>query len=359
MRVEELRIEGLRNLTGVAVAPVAGVNLLTGRNGAGKTSVLEALHLLAHGRSFRTAQLDGLVAHGASGFSVFARLAPGAVPRSLGLAREPDGWRMAHDGATVPTLLEFVRALAVVSMDPECHALISGPSESRRRFLDWLLFHVEPEFLPVWRRYLRALRQRNACLRSGAPERAVAAWEPELASSGEAINQYRRDLVEPLAAVARRMLGELRGELPSFDIRFRAGWTQGEALAEALAAGRVSDRERGFTQRGPHRADWRLVFSTELDQRQLSRGQAKLIAVACLAAQAELYRSRSGRWPILAFDDLASELDVERQQTVLSWAARAGAQVFVTGTTAPAGWTELETPTAMFHVEQGRVAALV
>jgi DNA replication and repair protein RecF len=359
MRVEALRIDGLRNLAGVSISPAPGLNLLTGRNGAGKTSVLEALHLLAHGRSFRTAQLDALVGHGATGFSVYARLDGEQKPRSLGLLRQQDGWQMAHDGQPVATLLEFVSALAVVSMDPECHALISGPAESRRRFLDWLLFHVEPDFLPVWRRYLRALRQRNAALRAGGPERAVAAWEPELATTGEAINAYRSALVAPLASAARAMMDRMQGELPAFDVRFRPGWTQEATLLDALMTGRGADRERGFTQRGPHRADWRLVFDTDLDQRQLSRGQAKLVALCCLAAQAELYRDRARKWPVLAFDDLASELDAERQQTVLSWAAEAGAQVFITGTAPPAGWVDLNGPAGMFHVEQGRVAPLV
>jgi DNA replication and repair protein RecF len=362
VRVTELRVDGLRNLRAVQCRPGAGFNLVLGGNGAGKTSLVEALHVLSHGRSFRTGQIDTLIGRDAQAFDLFISLAgakTGAEAR-LGMRRDASGWTLRQDDQTVPTLVEFVRGVAVVTTEPESHLVVTGTSEGRRRFLDWLLFHVEPDFLTSWRRYLRALRQRNAALRSAASEAAVAAWEGELAQHGERIDSQRRASLELLLPDIQAMLGLLLPDLGACQARYRQGWPRDLGLAEALAVGRASDRERGFSQRGPHRSDWRLEFPSGVGHGQLSRGQAKLAAVACLLGQATDYRRRQGQWPILVCDDLGAELDAERQARLLQWLAGTGAQVFITATEPGPGWSRwLPADTARFHVEQGRLRPLL
>ncbi len=362
MRVTDLRVDGLRNLRAVECRPGPGFNLIFGGNGAGKTSLVEALHVLSHGRSFRTGQIDSLVGRDVDAFDLFVVLArgqPGSGSR-LGMRRDASGWTLRQDDQTVPTLVEFVRAVAVVTTEPESHLVVTGPAEGRRRFLDWLLFHVEPEFLTSWRRYLRALRQRNAALRAAAGEAAVAAWEGELALHGEAIDRQRRASLAQLVPDIRAMLGVLLPDLGECQARYRQGWPKDLGLAQALAEGRASDRERGFSQRGPHRSDWRLEFDSGVGHGQLSRGQAKLAAMACLLGQATDYHRRQGEWPILVCDDLGAELDSERQGRLLDWLAATGGQVFITATEPGPGWaSRLPAESARFHVEQGRLRRLL
>lgn len=360
MRVSELRVDGLRNLRAVQCRPGPGFNLVLGGNGAGKTSVVEALHVLSHGRSFRTGQIDTLVGRDVDAFELYVDLDRAPGRSGLGMRRDAAGWTLRQDGQTVPTLVEFVRAVAVVTTEPESHLVVTGPAEGRRRFLDWLLFHVEPDFLGSWRRYLRALRQRNAALRAGGSDAAVAAWEGELAGHGEQIDRHRRTSLAQLVPDIQAMLTRLLPDLGECQARFRQGWPKDMALAEALAEGRGSDRERGFSQRGPHRSDWRLEFASGIGQGQLSRGQAKLAAIACLLGQASDYRRRQGQWPILVCDDLGAELDAERQGRLLDWLAATGGQVFITATAPGPGWAErLPADARRFHVEQGRLRPLL
>ena len=167
------------------------INTLYGVNGAGKTSVLESIAVLSRGRSFRNNKVARIIGPAASGLRVYAEIQndpnaqkPGSKPTRLGLERDPNGWRARRDGEELKQLSDLAQALAVVVMEPNSHSLISGAPEIRRRYLDWGVFHVEPRYLEAWRRYARALKQRNAALRSG--ERAVLdSLESVLASAGD------------------------------------------------------------------------------------------------------------------------------------------------------------------------------
>lgn len=358
MQVIRLTAAGLRRFENVAIEPAAGLNLITGDNGAGKTSLLEALHLMAYGRSFRGRVRDGLVRTGSDAVEVFVewREGPDARHRRAGLRHTGQTWVGRLDGQNVAQLGELCAALAVVSFEPGSHALVTGGGEPRRRFVDWGLFHVEPDFLPLWRRYARALKQRNALLKSGAGGQQLDAWDHELAEAGEPLTRHRRQYLEQLQVRLSAVAGDLVPALGASNIEFQPGWRSGElSLADALLLARDRDRSLGYTSVGPHRADWRIDYAGHPNREALSRGQAKLSALSALLAQAEDYAQRRGEWPIVALDDLSSELDRRHQQRVLQRLLGSGAQIFVTGTEASAALETLAVVPTLFHVEQGRI----
>lgn len=356
MRLSRLELRNLRNLAEAALRPAGGLNLLVGPNGAGKTSVLEGLHLLAYGRSFRGRVRDGLVRTGQEAVEVFAEWTGegGDGPHRAGLRHSGGSWEARIDGEPVGHLGELCAAFMVVTFEPGSHALVSGGGEPRRRFVDWGLFHVEQGFLPVWRRYSRALKQRNALLKSGAGLGQLAAWDHELATAGEELTRRRalyldrlQDRLEPVAAALAPSLGHAT-------LEFEPGWRQGSlSLADALAVARDRDRALGHTSVGPHRADWRLRLSGKDQGEALSRGQAKLAALSCLFAQAVDCAAERNDWPVIALDDLASELDGPHRERVLAFLAETPAQTFITGTEV----LQAAVPMALFHVEQGCVVA--
>ena len=358
MQVIRLTASGLRRFDSASIDPAPGLNLITGDNGAGKTSLLEALHLMAYGRSFRGRVRDGLVRTGAEAVEVFVEWREGEEGRHrrAGLRHTGQSWLGRLDGQNVAQLGELCAALAVVSFEPGSHALVTGGGEPRRRFVDWGLFHVEPAFLPLWRRYARALKQRNALLKSGAGGQQLDAWDHELAESGEPMTRHRRHYLEQLQARLQLVAGDLVPALGASSIEFQPGWRSSElSLADALLLARDRDRSIGYTTVGPHRADWRIDYASHPNRESLSRGQAKLSALSALLAQAEDYAERRGEWPIVALDDLASELDRNHQRRVLQRLLGSRAQVFVTGTDSPAALAELEVPPAWFHMEQGMI----
>ena len=147
-------------------------------------------------------------------------------------------------------------------------------------------------------------------------------------------------------------------EAGATELVFQPGWRREELpLADALLLARERDLPTGFTSVGPHRADWRIVQAAFPGREALSRGQAKLTALAALLAQGEHQAAVRGDWPVVALDDLASELDREHQALVLERLAGTGAQVIVTGTEVPALPEALRRAAAVFHVEQGRLGA--
>ena len=360
MRLERLQLKGLRCIADAVLDLDAGFNVFVGANGAGKTSVLEAAFLLSHGRSFRSGARDVLLQRGAQGLSIFStvRHEDGGVVR-LGLGRAgASRWDARLNGEDVP-IGQLIRECAVVCFEPGSHALIAGGAEERRRYLDWGVFHVEQEFLPMWRRYQRALKQRNSLLRadSSFDDALYEPWEQELARSGSLIDDWRRTYLDALLPKLRNEAARLIPELGDVDLRYRPGWPDGESLADVLATQRGRDQGRGHTTSGVHRSDWSLSFELAPQREHLSRGQEKLVALVCLLAQARLDAEHRGEWPIICLDDLASELDLAHQAAVVDSLIDAPAQVLVTGTEIPRPIQP--TSARVFHVEQGQLTPLL
>ncbi|MCC5865058.1 MAG: DNA replication/repair protein RecF [Wenzhouxiangella sp.] len=345
MIIERLSIKDFRNLGAVDLSPSPGFNCLYGDNGAGKTSVLEAIHVLARGRSFRAGQIAPLVRHGSEALRVVVR---GDDGNTLGVERSRDHWRGRVNGQVCQRLSEFASRLPLVLIEPDSHRLVDGGPERRRQYLDWLLFHVEQTYLSDWQRYARLLRQRNAALKSGAADAVLSALEKPMAEAALRIDSLRRQQVTRVAEAMAGLVTELSLRL-SGDVRldYRPGSPQELSLLQAWAQQRASDRERGFTQRGPHRADLRLNAGAHPAAQALSRGQQKLLAIVLLLAQLRILAS--SECAVLLLDDPVSELDRGHLASLLAWLPAQGFQSWVTATESLPG------ASAMFHVERGEV----
>lgn len=357
MRLKRLYIRGLRCLQEVDIELSAGLNLFVGDNGAGKTSVLEAAFLLSHGRSFRSGPKEALTRRGDTRLELFAEVLPqsgDALICRVGLGRTGARWQARLDGQDA-SLGELVLRCPVVCFSPGSHALVSGPAEERRRYLDWGLFHVEHGFLDAWRRYQRALRQRNALLRSAHREQAslYLPWEQELASCGEAIDRWRRDYIQALRQPLSRVTAVLLPELGEVELSYQPGWPEDHALGEQLAAARERDLIRGHTRHGIHRSDLAVAFQQAAGKEYFSRGQEKLVALSLYLAQCLQFRQAKGEWPVFCLDDLASELDDRHQRALWELLADHDQQILVTGTHHPVGFDAGQA--RMFHVEHGAV----
>lgn len=359
MNLQQVRVRNLRCLSEVDIELDPGINLFVGPNGAGKTSILEAAFLLSHARSFRSGAKDALLQRDADHLSIYAHLKradEGSI--RLGLGRRGARWEAKVDGEGV-AIGQLVRQCAVVCFEPGSHALIAGAAEERRRYLDWGVFHVEHDFLHVWRRYQRALKQRNSLLRSGrgGEDDLFEPWEAELAQNAHQLDGYRLAYLNRLRPKLLTSLEGLLPELGACDIRYRRGWNEEEELAMQLRSQRNRDISRGHTTLGAHRADWSISFEAAPLREHLSRGQEKLTALGCVLAQAELFADHLGEWPIVCLDDLASELDQAHQASVVGQLTNGGAQILLTGTERP---TSLATTASrVFHVEQGRLSRLL
>jgi DNA replication and repair protein RecF len=351
LSIDWLSIRGLRNLEALELRPQAGVNWLHGANGAGKTSVLEAIYLLARGRSFRTAQIASVIQHGCDALAVVVRDAAGCT---LGVERQARSWRGRIDGQDCQRISDFAARLPLVLVEPDSHRFVDGGPEHRRQYLDWLLFHVEHTYLQTWQRYARTLRQRNAALKVGAADAVLDALEPEFVRTGTAINALREARIEAIRARSSELVAELGFALPGpLGFRYRPGHRADATLAEAVAAFRQRDRERGFSHNGPHRGDLLLTCNGHPAAAEMSRGQQKLLALVLQLTALDLLAESSGSSPILLLDDPVSELDEHHLDRLLAWLQASPVQSWVTATTPG------REGMAMFHVEQGRVRPML
>ncbi|MEE4293417.1 MAG: DNA replication/repair protein RecF [Xanthomonadales bacterium] len=353
MVISSLKVWNLRNLEEVAVRPHPSLNYLWGVNGAGKTSILESIALLSRGRSFRTTQSSELAGVNGPTYRVVAELRgqAGEVHR-VGLERAGAHWRARLDGEDVAQLSSLSRALPTVVMVPDSHQLVSGSPENRRKFVDWGLFHVEQGFLEAWRRFSRALKQRNSALKR-ADNAVLDSLDAVLAEHGDELAAYRRNYARRVADRMPDLLNDLKTRVRKVDILYQEGWNAPSYL-ELLTVRRDRDIEKGVTDAGPHRADLRLLCDGAPARAVLSRGEQKAFAAALLLAQCELLLE-DGIHPVLLLDDLVSEFDEKHFDIVLEKFLSTGLQAWLTGTVKP----EIENPHTMFHVEQGHVTELV
>lgn len=358
-RFTRLRVTNLRNIEAAELQPSAGVNLILGPNGAGKTSVLEGIHLLSHGRSFRGGRIEAMIGNGAEGVTIYGELI-GADNREhrAAIERGAGARRLRLDGAELAQVAGLAAVLPVLVFEPHAHELVEGGPEKRRQLLDWGVFHVEHDFLHHWRRYQRALRQRNAALRQGRRAQARQ-WVAGLAEHGVVLDAMRQRYAARLASRGLETVTRLSAPLADLNAHYRRGWPAQMSLGSALEASEEQDMRLGYTGCGPHRADLRLLLRDHLAARRLSRGQEKLVALALLLAQGFLFAEDTGRSPILLLDDLSSELDAEHLERALGVVTEKRPQIFITALQDPRFLEALEVPVQRFHVEQGRVTSVV
>ncbi len=352
-------IYGFRNLLQVELHPASQFNLLTGANGAGKSSVLEAIHLLSTGHSFRTRKIRELIMLGAEELSVTAQLHnPGTdSTHRAGVRKNRAGeTELKLDYSALNSTAEMARLMPVKALSPDSHRLMQEGPANRRQFIDWGLFHVEPGFFTQWKVYRRALEQRNQSLRSQLPDVEVMAWNTELADSGQAISDLRSAYVESLVSHLSDYLRlfSVEGEIR---LTYKPGWSNPSPLAEALPLAHDQCRRFKTTTVGPHRAELNIDIDQVSAKQIMSRGQQKLLVYALHFAQLSVFREAGLTNAIVLCDDLPAELDDDRLQRVLSCLSSMDLQVFISSNR-PIPLPE-QSQSKTFHVEHGKVLEVV
>jgi DNA replication and repair protein RecF len=329
-------------------------NLISGANASGKTSLLEALAYLGRGKSFRGASTSILTKHEASEFVLFGEVEHAQGRVAIGVRNSREGLEVRVGGENASGAAALAKALPLQVIDPEVHSLIAGGPEQRRRFLDWVGFHVEHDHLMIWRRFRRALKQRNAALKAKSTEAAIRSWNAEfLDLAGELDASRRRALELTLDSLQEHGLLLLETDL-SFE--YQQGWARERDLADALDSGIERDLQMGVTQSGPHRADIKVSYDERQARKLVSRGQQKLLASAMILAATETAQAALERPLLLLLDDPAAELDNESITRLMSAVAALGCQVVATSLD-PGALVFPEKP-VRFHVEQGVVTAV-
>lgn len=361
MTLKRLFIQNLRNLEGVDIHPSAQVNLIFGENGSGKTSLLEAINLLALGRSFRSHKHKPLIRHLQNSFTVFGRVhADDNSEIPIGINRTLDGdVSFKANGTLVASAADLAAYLPVQVINSDTFLLLEGSPKVRRQFIDWLVFHVEPKFFPTWKAIQRCLKHRNSLLRRDRIDRfELASWDQELVQLTQQIHGYRSSCIAAFTQCFSELLTEFLA-LDGLKLSYYRGWDKERDYVEVLSEGFERDHRLGYTQMGSHRADLKITVNGQDAAELLSRGQQKLLVCALKITQGYVLHGMTGRKSVYLVDDLPAELDDKHRRLLVDWLHKMQTQVFITGVeqeTLLASWRDkAEVTPKMFHVEQGRV----
>ena len=355
MRFARLEISYFRNLSSVALELNPGLNFFYGANGAGKTAVLEAVHLLGRGRSFRTHRARTLIQHDAETLTVRATVEDeqrGA--QSVAISKNLVGHtELKINGLTERRLSEAARLVPLQVMLPDIAELVFGGPQIRRQWLDWGTFHVKPEYLRSLREYLRILKQRNAALKLAHSD--LEPWTTQLVQAAEIVDAHRVDYLKAFVPEFEHTIGRLAPEL-AISLVYRRGWPDGESLDKVLGEWGLREVKSGATQAGPHRADIELRVGASKASAVLSRGQGKTIASALKVGQARLLAESARRSSVFLIDDVGAELDESHNSRFFEMLEEMGCQILATSTQKPVNANPFTGERInVFHVEHGKV----
>jgi DNA replication and repair protein RecF len=341
----ELQLLDFRCFEKLRVELGSGFNFFIGQNGQGKTSILEAACVLLRLQSQRSATLAPLVRIGAKAFGVRGSYAAHRVEFRYSTLRR----RLTFDDVEQRAAGEYLQLARVVSLSNTDIELVRGGGESRRRFLDFLGAQVEPGYRGTLRQYERALRSRNALLKSPQPKaRELAAYDPPLIEHGAKLGAMRARLVEQLAPHAAQAHREISSGNENLEVLFSAG--NGENFAADLEASRAQEARLRQTVVGPHRDDVQLLVDGMPANAYASEGQQRTVALALKIAQARVFTAQEGAAPLLLIDDIFGELDPVRRNHLLG-ALPNESQKLVTATNL--AWQEQGVSGRAYRLEAG------
>lgn len=386
--IKRLQITHLRNLSQVNLT-TDNCNIIVGNNGSGKTSLLESIYLLSRGKSFRTHQPSRYIQHRQDSGTVFAEFTD---TTKLAIQKYTDATTLLkYNGNSVKTQSSLTHYMPTLLIDPSSMDILEQGSASRRQLLDWLAFHVKPNFYNEWLAYQRLLKQRNSLLKQTSflnelQKQQIQAWDVGLAKHAKAIHEYRQQVFDEWQP---HFLASIEQLLPHYanqlKVNYQPGFDVSESLDTILKQRLLQDLQQGYTRVGSHRADIHVHWYSEKNNEKkvkdqaanvLSRGEKKLLITALRLSQLPLLQVNNTNTdtktdadvlyetsdittsvPIVLLDDITAELDDKAVTVLLNTLSNLECQVFVTCLTEDIlpliekHWQSFN----LFHVKQGEI----
>ncbi len=345
MVIRQLKLADYRNYPSVTFSPTDGITVFHGANGAGKTNLLEAIHLCCLGRSHRTSQDRELIRQGSLGGSVQVQVMRRDGRREVMVklwAQQKRAKQIFLNGKPAARIGELMGHVNCVMFSPEDLELIKDGPVLRRRFMDMQLSQLRPSYFFALQKYVSTLNQRNALLRAMAapganknPAGQLEVWDEQLAREGATITEHRRWFAEILKIEAGKNYEHISGSKEeTFDAQYVGALLKADKLYETMLEGlyksRREDMRRCVTHFGPHRDDLHLTIKGRDMKNFASQGQMRTAALALRLSQLTMMKLETGEAPVLLLDDVMSELDPKRRALLLDRIE--GVQTFVTCT---------------------------
>ncbi len=354
--ITALHVSNFRNIKS-AVLNTPLINIISGTNGSGKSSLLEALYYLSHFKSFRTSKPQHLIHHDHDAFCLRTTVKTAPKLLTIGVQRATNHEQQIRLDNQTEKSSTIAQILPMQFIDTHCHQFFTEGPSSRRQYLNWGLFHMKQSFIHAWKQFNLVIKQRNAALRNRQLD-IIESWDHQLIPICEEIHQLRQEYVDLVKPTLIKLLGEVLGtEYPQVEMRYSPGWDTNKLLLTLMQERRFKDLELGYTQLGPHRADFQLIINNKNAKEYLSQGQMKLAAYSLKIAQSIAQKENTGKSTIFLVDDLQAELDKKKQSCIVNQISELKSQCFYTALD-PDELLKLQNNSAcvsQFHVKQGKL----
>lgn len=329
MRLLQLRLHEFRSYQQLTLLPPSGMTVFVGENGAGKTNLLEAIHLCCLGRSHRTSVDRDMIRIGSRTCAVQARVQHTHVLDEVGVrlyAQQNERKLIYVNGKIVQRIGELMGHMTCVMFSPEDLEIVKGPPQARRTYLDMLLSQSQSAYFYAIQGYSSILKQRNALLKEiakrGADSTQLDIWDEQLAKAAAPIVRHRREASLTLSKLAREHYSYISSrESEPFHLRYQGSLEESldpaEDLLKQLVASRQEDVRRMSTGPGPHRDDLRLMLAGQEMRSFASQGQLRTAVLAMRLAQIDILTQAYQEAPLLLLDDVLSELDEGRRARLI------------------------------------------
>ena len=329
MVIEKIELNHFRNYEQLSFEPHEGVNLFFGKNGSGKTNLLEAIHYCALGKSHRVSQDSPVIYSGERVGSCNVTVHGKWGRNEIGVRLQPGdsgGKSVYIDRKKVKKLSEMMGVLRCVIFSPEDLDLIKEGPAVRRRFLDMMISQISRSYFIALQQYRVAMEQRNAILRTSkmlmqSPDPMIEDFEKAMSEYASTIFRERKKITEMMGEESFPIYREISGKKDEiFQIQYHSFVKKEEDLNEynrILKENREDDQKQGITSVGPHRDDLHLTLNRKSMKMYASQGQMRTGALTLKLAQLKILTKISGESPILLLDDVMSELDLQRRMNLL------------------------------------------
>jgi DNA replication and repair protein RecF len=354
LKLNTLSIRNLRNISTADIQFSPTLNFFNGNNGAGKSSIIEAIYLLARAKSFRQANNKSLIRYGTEELMLYTEVQQeGNRLDKIGLRKQGSKTEIKLNGGHLTKLSDLVTTLTVSLITPQTHRIIEEGPENRRRLLNWGVFHVEHQYKNSILRFNRILSQRNSLLKSNSKD--ISVWDMQLSQYADEINAQHKKYLKYWYSTVKELSRGI-SFLNTLKMSYSPGWDTSHSLLDILKEKIDIDRKRGYTTTGPHRADISITLNDRPAKEVLSRGQQKLLMIILLVSQSKILEKAAGEKAVILIDDLHSELDKESQEIILGKLENEKCQTVITSINSNRQLKNIDSLSAhMFHVEHGEV----
>ncbi len=359
MSIHFLKVSDIRNLRKISLSLSPRVNLFYGDNGSGKTSLLEAVHILALAKSFRTNKLKPLITKGSRACTVYGEV---DCSTKVGVKRGLDSLQSIKiNGFLGRSIADLANLLPIQLMTPDTFNYLLTSASYRRKIIDWGAFHHEKKFIDVWKKMTISLKNRNSLLKNRVAinSKEMDVWTKIFIDSAQIVDKARLTYLQQLIPEIEVLLLKLTS-ISGLKINYYRGWSRNSSLEDVLTQNTNKDSMLGYTILGPQRGDLRITCHGLPATEVLSRGQQKMVVCAIKLAQGLLFENTKNRTCVYLVDDLISELDSTHCHLFAKVLKEMNSQVWITGVNGVALKNIFNDKNVkMFHVEHGEVSEIV